>query len=131
MIESHDTSGVYGAAQYEKLSEAVKEAMACFIGLAMAPRDNVGPGSSYGMKHDFERATGIYVNNDVFKGAMLAAGYEPVNRDDLNWTFRVRPLASDRQEGYGPYPLPEGNQEGVKRLARLIDRAKERAAYDE
>ena len=141
MIESHDTSGVNGPepaindpAQYEIVSEAAKEALACYIGLAMRAADEMGPGSSYTMKHDFERATGIYVSNGAFKGAMLAAGYEPVDWDELNWTFRVRPAASDEQlyhhmhgDGVGHYPLPEDDPKGLQRLAALVDKARGKA----
>ncbi len=28
------------------------------------------------------------MTNGEFKGAMLAAGYEPVDRTELNWKFR-------------------------------------------
>jgi len=51
--------------------------------------DNLAPGkkaseSSYSLKHYFERATGIYITNGQFKGAMQMAGYEPLDRDALN-----------------------------------------------
>lgn len=43
--------------------------------------------TSYGMKHRFEAATKVYVTNGVFKGAMLAAGFEPKDSREQNWTF--------------------------------------------
>jgi hypothetical protein len=47
-----------------------------------------GPRSSYGLKHIFHRLPGgFYMTNGQFKGAMLAAGYEPVDRCELNWRF--------------------------------------------
>jgi hypothetical protein len=48
----------------------------------------VYPGTSYGLKHDFERDAGYYVGNGAFKGAMLEAGYEPVDPREQNWRFR-------------------------------------------
>jgi len=49
--------------------------------------------TSYGMKHDFEREPeGFYVTNGMFKGAMLAAGFRPVDASELNWRFRVKPV---------------------------------------
>lgn len=44
--------------------------------------------TSYGLKHKFEyRQDGFYITNGQFKGAMLIAGFEPKNRNDLNWVF--------------------------------------------
>ena len=45
--------------------------------------------TSYGLKHLLERKTGIYLTNNQFKDAMLREGYEPVNPNDLNWTYRI------------------------------------------
>lgn len=46
--------------------------------------------SSYGLKHVFEHAPlGFYVNNGAFKGAMLIAGFEPVDPNELNWRFKI------------------------------------------
>ncbi|WP_242258128.1 hypothetical protein [Streptococcus thoraltensis] len=44
--------------------------------------------TSYGLKHKFEyRPDGFYITNGQFKGAMLIAGFEPKNKNDLNWVF--------------------------------------------
>jgi hypothetical protein len=45
--------------------------------------------SSYGLKADFQRDTGIYIYTGVFNGAMLEAGYQPVNSKDTNWNFKI------------------------------------------
>jgi hypothetical protein len=55
--------------------------------------------TSYGYKHDYAEYRnrtapndGLgdhYLCNGAFKGAMLHAGFVPVDRDALNWTFRV------------------------------------------
>jgi len=46
--------------------------------------------SSYGLKHDLNRDTGIYVYNGQFKGAMLAAGFTAVDEKTLNWHFKMK-----------------------------------------
>ncbi|WP_432755893.1 hypothetical protein [Staphylococcus pseudoxylosus] len=54
--------------------------------------------SSYGLKHVFERRyrdelsgifEGSYVTNGQFKGAMLKAGFEVKDKEQLNWHFNV------------------------------------------
>ena len=45
--------------------------------------------SSYGLKHILERDTGIYLTNNEFKDAMLLAGFEPANPNDINWYYRI------------------------------------------
>jgi hypothetical protein len=58
----------------------------------LAPAKTVFRRNSYGMKHDFAREPdGFYVYNGAFKGGMLAAGFRPVDRDEVNWRFRVKP----------------------------------------
>ncbi len=47
--------------------------------------------TSYGLKHRFEESEGgFYLSNGAFKGAMLAAGYEPADKSELNWRFWAR-----------------------------------------
>ena len=45
--------------------------------------------TSYGIKHDLQHDTGIYLTNNQFKDAILMAGYEPVNPNELNWHYRI------------------------------------------
>ena len=46
--------------------------------------------SSYGLKHRFEAAeNGFYITNGQFKGAMLKAGFKPVDRRVLNWIYCI------------------------------------------
>lgn len=45
--------------------------------------------SSYGLKHLLQHDTGIYLTNNEFKDAMLMAGYQPVNPNDLNWRYYI------------------------------------------
>lgn len=57
--------------------------------------------SSYGLKHVLEYDIRLYLTNNEFKDAMLMAGYEPVNPDELNWHYRIssKSRAFDRREG--------------------------------
>ena len=63
-----------------------------WIGRSFAPSGsrNASPGISYGMKHWLEEDLGFYITNGAFKGAMLAAGYQPWDATALNWEFRCR-----------------------------------------
>ena len=45
--------------------------------------------TSYGMKHMLEHDTGIYLTNNEFKDAMMMCGFEPVDPNMLNWTYRI------------------------------------------
>lgn len=57
-----------------------------------------GP-SSYGLKHRFQYSSqGFYLTNGQFKGAMLAAGFEPHDKTKLNWTYRLGKKAGVKRE---------------------------------
>lgn len=45
--------------------------------------------TSYGLKHQFENDTKIYIDNEMFKHAMLLSGFEVKNKFDLNWCFNL------------------------------------------
>ena len=45
--------------------------------------------NSYGLKHILKRDTDIYLTNNAFKDAMLQCGFEPVDYEKLNWSFRI------------------------------------------
>ena len=47
--------------------------------------------SSYGMKHWLEDSINHYVSNNQLKDAMLMLGFEPSDKDELNWHFKVKP----------------------------------------
>lgn len=58
--------------------------------------------TSYGIKHLFEHVVGgFYMTNGEFKGAMSAAGFEPVLKGDLNWSYRVSNKSPAFKNGYG------------------------------
>jgi hypothetical protein len=75
---------------YERLAPAEQAALLEWIRLAIKPAKTIAPSTSYSIKHDFETA-GFYITNGQLKGAMLVAGYAPVDPDELNWEFRIRP----------------------------------------
>ncbi len=58
--------------------------------------------TSYGLKHDLERDTGIYLTNNAFKDAMLLAGFKPIDPNELNWRYRIS-LAKERKAIIGPF----------------------------
>lgn len=45
--------------------------------------------SSYGLKHDLEHVTGVYMTNNQFKDLMLQHNFKPANIHDLNWIFCI------------------------------------------
>lgn len=75
---------------YDELSQEDKQAVIGWIEQKFEKASRTYSISSYGLKHDFERDTGIYVSNGEFKGAMLTAGFKPVNANELNWYFKIK-----------------------------------------
>jgi hypothetical protein len=76
--------------EFDALPPEKQAALLVWIAQAMKPAAVFGRHTSYSMKHAAEEVLG-YVSNGEFKGAMLAAGYEPKDLDELNWTFKARP----------------------------------------
>lgn len=85
---------------YARMAAVEQAALLEWIRLAIKPAKSVAPTTSYGIKHDFE-VPGFYITNGQLKGAMLAAGYAPVDPDDLNWEFRIRPTGKRRDSMNG------------------------------
>ncbi len=77
-------------AEYAKLSRVEQAALLSWIAEHISPRKTPNKRTSYGIKHAFEASVGgFYISNGAFKGAMLAAGYEPVYPEERNWRFRI------------------------------------------
>lgn len=54
------------------------------------PRKTELPTStSYGLKHILQRDTGIYLTNNEFKDAMMMCNFNPVDPNELNWTYCI------------------------------------------
>lgn len=79
-------------AGFQKLEPEQQATLLDWIRAVLVLAKTVFRRTSYGMKHDFDREPdGFYVYNGAFKGAMLAAGFPPVDASELNWRFRVKP----------------------------------------
>jgi hypothetical protein len=86
---------------YARLAPAEQAALLEWIRLAIKPAKTVDRSTtSYGIKHDFEKV-GFYITNGQFKGTMVAAGYAPVDPNELNWEFRIRPTGKLRESKNG------------------------------
>ena len=72
---------------YERLPEEQEAATQEWIARELRPSPTLGPKCSYGLKHVYQRLTGCYLTNGEFKGAMLVAGYWPIDRTELSWQF--------------------------------------------
>ncbi len=88
------SQGTYGRnldppSEYHALAPDARAELLLWIWRNFKPtKVKIHPSTSYGLKHAFERDGGYYVSNGAFKGAMLEAGYEPVDPKELNWRFR-------------------------------------------
>ena len=77
--------------RFEELTADKQRALLGWIAESLVPTRRAGELTSYGLKHEFEGSlSGFYVTNGEFKGAMLTAGYSPVDENRLNWSFRYR-----------------------------------------
>ena len=75
--EANDPGG------FQKLEPEQQSALVDWIRAVLVPANTVFRRNSYGMKHDFDREPdGFYVYNGAFKGAMLAAGFLPVDEGE-------------------------------------------------
>lgn len=75
---------------FENVTPLERAALLAWIGYTMVPAKRYASGTtSYGMKHCFEEV-GFYVTNAQFKAAMLSAGYKPKDREERNWTFKIK-----------------------------------------
>ena len=85
----------------EELSAKKQEALMAWIGKHFEPaRQPYWHRSSYGLKHDFQRDTGIYVYNGAFKGAMLKSGIVPADEKEQNWHFKMKEKVQDGFYGW-------------------------------
>lgn len=76
---------------YDLLPDDVKHDLDWWISEYVRPATGVNYNhTSYGLKHLFGSATGTYVSNDAFKGAMVEAGHLPVDASQTNWAFKIQ-----------------------------------------
>ena len=118
---------------YEKLAPAEQAALLEWIRLAIKPAKTIAPNTSYGIKHDFE-SVGFYISNGQLKGAMLTAGYAPVDPDELNWEFKIRPTGKRRESKNGAIyhidHLALEEREDLETLVRVAEKVRTRR-YEE
>jgi hypothetical protein len=118
---------------FERMTPAEQAALLKWIRLAIKPAKTVAPNTSYGIKHDFE-SVGFYISNGQLKGAMLTAGFAPVDSDELNWEFRIRPTGkrSKRRNGaiYHVDHLTPEEREELEALVRVAQKVRTRR-YEE
>jgi hypothetical protein len=82
---------------YDTLSLEEKTALHYWIEHAIQTSTKVDDEySSYGLKHEYERETNLYVSHAQFKGAMLVAGYLPIKKGEQSWHFMIQPAHAER-----------------------------------
>jgi hypothetical protein len=109
-------------AGFLQLDPEEQAALVDWIRAVLVPAKGVFRRNSYGMKHAFAREPdGFYVRNGAFKGAMLAAGFPPVDEGELNWRFRVKPANE-----LGPW---EKRQRGLYGRGWLVQNRWREAGY--
>lgn len=89
--------------EYDKLPECDKFVLQEWIKECLGPyrtkNYNYHLPTSYGLKHRFQFGnSGFYITNGQFKGAMLAAGYEPKDPNELNWVFQLGKRAGRKRD---------------------------------
>jgi hypothetical protein len=110
---------------YDALSPQEKDALQYWIAHAIQAATKVDDDhSSYGLKHEYERETKLYVSNAQFKGAMLIAGYLPIKKGDQSWHFKIQPSRADRNA------LPQ-NQRVHEAAYRSVPQGEQDPRYDE
>jgi hypothetical protein len=77
-------------AEFDGLTNDEKRQVLAWIDAYIEPSGGRIGYTSYWLKHRMEGITDLYVTSGAFKGAMLAAGYQPVAKDAVNWWFNCR-----------------------------------------
>lgn len=74
---------------YNALSEEIQLLLDTWIKENIRPAIRICPDSSYWFKHVVERHIGRYVSSIQLTGAMVKAGYLPVEGYARPWKFRI------------------------------------------
>ena len=74
-----------------ELSDIEKKALDNWITLNILPQKTPNKNyTSYALKNLFEESQdGFFITNKQFKEAMVRCNFVPVNKNKLNWDFRV------------------------------------------
>lgn len=87
---------------YDALSHEEREALQYWIERAIQPALKADERhSSYGLKHEYERETKLFVSHAQFKGAMLMAGFLPTEKGEQNWHFKIKPAYDEKSYSHG------------------------------
>lgn len=82
---------------FDKLPDDRKKEIVAYIRKTYTDADEYNVSTSYGLKHGkTEEALG-YLKNGEFKGAMLAAGFEPKYYLSANWEFKCKEKRAARK----------------------------------
>jgi hypothetical protein len=82
-----------GAEEFERLGYALRKALFGWIEATLVhTKRRVFCRGSRALKRDFEHdSRGFCLSDDLFKRALRAAGFEPINPDEEDWRFRAKP----------------------------------------
>jgi hypothetical protein len=86
--EEHVLSGVNQPSGYATLTDDQQDEIQEWIARELRPAMAKGPENGLRLREICQYTGGFYVNNGQFKGAMLVGGYEPIDRTELNWSWR-------------------------------------------
>lgn len=75
---------------YDDLSEDEKRALGAWIDEYLMPAPTAKLGTTYWLKHQYQRMSGRYVFSGALNGALLAHGFEPFSTDCANWMFGMQ-----------------------------------------
>ncbi len=99
-VDEYNTGG-NSADEYDALTPEKQADLQAWIARAIMPGTGRAKHADYTsdtLKQCYERVRdtdddqhGHDISNGAFKGAMRAAGYEPIDPTALNWTFRIQP----------------------------------------
>lgn len=81
---------------FTKLPEEQQKVLLRWISenLTIRKTTNKDVGTSYGIKHIFERSEdGFYISNGQFKGAMIMAGFQPHDASEINPYYNISSLS--------------------------------------
>jgi len=89
-IESR-SNRCYELELYNELPEEIKIVLDEWVRTSIVP-DDTGKSqrSSYGLKADFFRDTGIYIFTGPMDASLQKAGYKPMNSDEKDFWYNVR-----------------------------------------
>jgi hypothetical protein len=75
---------------FNALPVAVRLRLLCYCLARFEPARRADRRGSYQLKHECERLTGLYSTNGQFAGALLCAGFTPIDAPGPTLQFRVR-----------------------------------------